>query len=127
VHNINHYIFLPVPTPQIIVFPIGVIQGAMVGSPQHIQCVVNTVYGVKSSLLVMEWIGPGGDSIVNNSRITITPTMSNGNNYTSGLQFTYLMEGDEGTYACNLRILRTNVSAVTEIRSLTSKMLGLKH
>ena len=104
--------------------PTGVIQGAMVGSPQHIQCKVSTINGVESSSVLIEWMGPGEELIVNNSRIIITPTISNGNNYTSGLQFTYLMEGDEGRYTCNVRILRTNISAFIKLSNLTGEQIS---
>ena len=82
----------------------------MVGSPQDIQCIVSTVSGVELSLVMISWMGPGGESITNDSRVTISPTTSSGNNYTSSLQFTYLMEGDEGMYTCNVMILETNGS-----------------
>ena len=90
--------------------------GVMVGSPQNIQCIVNTVSGVESSLVLISWMGPGGESITNDSRVTITPTTSSGNNYTSSLQFTYLMEKDEGMYTCNVTILETHVSSLVEIK-----------
>ena len=102
--------------------PSGPIQGAMVGSPQDIQCIVSTVSGVEMSSVMISWIGPGGESITNDSRVTISPTTSSGNNYTSSLQFTYLMEGDEGMYTCNVMILRRNKSSTVELSSLTSKL-----
>ena len=80
----------------------------MVGSPQVIQCIVSTVSGVEFSSVIIRWMGPGGESITNDSRVTISPTTSSGNNYMSGLRFTYLMEGDEGMYTCNVTILETN-------------------
>ena len=42
---------------------------------------------------------------MNDSRVTITPTTSSGNTYTSSLQFAYMMEGDEGFYDCIVMIL----------------------
>ena len=101
--------------------PSGPIQGAMVGSPQDIQCIVSTVRGVELSSVMISWMGPGGEYITNDSRVTISPTISSGNNYTSSLQFTYLMEGDEGMYTCNVVILDTTVSDFLELQSLTSK------
>ena len=101
--------------------PIGPIKGAMVGSPQDIQCIVNTVSGVELSSVMISWMGPGAESITNDSRVTISPTTSSGNNYTSSLQFTYLMEGDEGMYTCNVMILDTFVKGVVEIDKLTGK------
>ena len=87
----------------------------MVGSPQDIQCIVSTVSGVELSSVMISWMGPGGESITNDNRVTISPTISNGNNYTSSLQFTYLMEGDEGMYTCNVMILETSMTQVVEI------------
>ena len=91
----------------------------MVGSPQDIQCIVSTVSGVELSSVMISWMGPGGESITNDSRVIISPTTSSGNNYTSSLQFTYLMEGDEGTYTCNVVILETNASSFTDVTNLT--------
>ena len=71
----------------------GPIQGAMVGSPQDIQCTVSTVSGVELSSVIISWMGPGGNTITNDSRVTIShPTSGSGNNFTSSLQFMYLME-----------------------------------
>ena len=107
--------------------PRGPIQGAMVGSPQDIQCIVSTVSGVELSSVMINWMGPGGESITNDSRVTISPTTSSGNNYTSSLQFTYLMEGDEGMYTCNVMILETISSNIVEIAELSGKGDYSKH
>ena len=111
-----------VTTPNVTTLPHNPIQGAMVGSPQDIQCIVSTVSGVELSSVMISWMGPGGESITNDSRVTISPTSSSGNNYTSSLQFTYLMEGDEGFYTCNVVILKTTNSFMLELSSLTSKL-----
>ena len=92
------------------------------GSPQVINCTVSTVSGVESSSVMISWMGPGGGSITNDSRVTISPTTSISNTYTSILQFIYLMEGDEGTYTCNVRILEANGSQSVELQSLISKL-----
>ena len=109
-----------VPTPTVTISPSGPIQGAMVGSPQVINCTVSTVSGVESSSIMISWMGPGG-VITNDNRVTISPTTSSDNTYTSSLQFTYLMEGDEGTYTCNVMILETSGSQSVELQSLISK------
>ena len=98
------------------IVPYNLTSGAMVGSSQDIQCIMSTVDGVEFSLVMISWMGPGGESITNDSRVTISPTTSNGNNYTSSLQFTYLMEGDEGMYTCNVIILETNGSNTREMK-----------
>ena len=112
-----------VPTPTVSITPSGPIQGAMVGSPQDIQCTVSTVSGVVLSSVMISWIGPGGDTIRNDSRVTISPTSGIGNNYTSSLQFMYLMEGDEGRYECSVMILETNDSDSLELGTLSSKLI----
>ena len=112
-----------VPTPTVSITPSGPIQGAMVGSPQDIQCTVSTVSGVEFNSVMISWMGPGRDTITNDSRVTISPTSGSGNNYTSSLQFMYLMEGDEGVYECNVMILEDNRSHSTELTKLTSKSL----
>ena len=111
-----------VPIPAIIILPSGPIQGAMVGSPQDIQCMVSTVSGVELSSVMISWMGPGGESITNDSRVTISPTTSNGNNYTSNLQVTYLMEGDEGMYTMRVTILDTIKLQTVVIDILTSTL-----
>ena len=91
------------------------------GSPQLINCMMSTVSGVESRIMI-SWIGPGG-VITNDDRVTISPTTSSGNIYTSSLQFTYLMEGDEGTYTCNVTIFDTGGSQSVEIQTLDGKLL----
>ena len=68
--------------------PSGPIQGAMVGSPQVINCRVRTFSEVQSSLVMISWIGPNGKNILNASRVIISPTTSSGNIYSSSFQFT---------------------------------------
>ena len=110
-----------VPDINITTLPSGPIQGTMVGSPQDIQCIVSTVSGVELSSVMISWMGPGGESITNDSRVIISPTTSSGNNYTSSLQFTYLMEGDEGMYTCNVMILESKNLASLVLNNLTGK------
>ena len=114
-------LYISVPVPTIIISPSGPIQGAMVGSPQDIQCIVSTVDGVDLSSVMISWVGPGGVSITNDSRVTISPTTSSGSNYTSGLHFTYLMEGDEGVYKFSVTILDAIKFQTIEIDSLIRK------
>ena len=118
------FLTLTVPYINITLLPSSPIQGAMVGNPQNVQCIVSTVSGVELSSVMFNWMGPGGESITNDSRVTISPTTSSGNNYTSSLQFTYLMEGDEGMYTCNVMILETEKYASLELSGLTGKSLN---
>ena len=111
-----------VPTPTVTISPSGPIQGAMVGSPQVINCTVSTVSGVESSSVMISWMGPGGNINATNDRVSIGSVTAGGNNmYTRSLQFAYLMEGDEGTYTCNVMILETSELQSVELQSLTSK------
>ena len=93
----------------------------MVGSHQTIECKVDAAPGVSS--VMINWTAPGGGKIMNNSRMNISPTTSNGNVFTSILQFEYLMEGDKGNYTCSWRILENTGSMSVKIQSLTGKML----
>ena len=101
----------------------GSIQGAKVGSSQVINCTVSTVSGVESSSVKISWMGPGG-IITNDIRVTISQTTSRGNNmYASSLQFTYLVEGDEGTYTCKVMILDgSKVQQSVILQPLTGKL-----
>ena len=92
------------------------------GSRQVINCTVSTVSGVESSSVMISWMGPGGVSIISDNRMTISPTTSSSNSFTSSLRFTYLMEGDEGTYTCNVMILDVSESQSVVLQSLTSKL-----
>ena len=93
----------------------------MVGSPQAIECVVSTVSGVELNSVIIIWMGPHGNLITGNNRVIVNPITSFGNNYTSGLHFIYLMEGDEGIYTCNVMILETTQSSVVVLDNLTCK------
>ena len=94
----------------------------MVGSPQEIHCTVSTVNGVEPHFVLISWMGPEGDTITNDSRMTISPIISINNDYISTLEFTYLMEGDEGIYTCNVMILETTATEFIEISNLTGKL-----
>ena len=90
------------------------------GSPQVINCTVSTVSGVESSLVMISWMGPGGAITTTNGRVSIGSVTDDGNNmYTSSLQFTYLMEGDENMYTCNVMISGARRSQSVMLQSLT--------
>ena len=104
------------------ILPSDYIYGAVVGSVQNIQCVVSTVDGVELSSVMISWTGPGGEFFTNNSRVIIGPTMSNGSNYISSLQFSYLTKEDEGSYMCKVEILKTRKSIMFEIDNIVGKI-----
>ena len=92
------------------------------GSSQVINCTVSTVSGVESTLVIISWMGPGGIIDTTNGRVSIGSVTPDGNStFTSSLQFTYLMEGDEGTYTCNVTILESSGNSSVDILSLASK------
>ena len=112
-----------VPDPTVIIQPTGPIEGAIVGNPQGIGCVVVAVDGVELSSVTVDWIGPDGNLIANSSRVIANPVTFIGNNYTSSLHFTYLVEGDEGMYTCNVMILDTIKANYVELSNLICKLL----
>ena len=116
--------------------PSDPIKGAMVGSPQIINCTASTVNGMESSLVIISWMRHGGSyeggsgegygevSSINDTRVIFSQTTFNGSNtYTSTLQFTYLKEGDEGNYICVVKILESSKSDSVEIKTLSSKYI----
>jgi len=82
---------------------------------------VSTVSGVELSSVMISWIGPGGNTITNDSRVIISPITSLVNDFISTLEFVYLMEGDEGIYTCDVMILETKGSDFIEISNLTGE------
>ena len=95
------------------------------GSPQVINCTVSTISGVESSSVIFSWMGPGGDPVTTNCRVAIRLVRSSSNTYTSSLQFDYPVEGDKGTYTCNVVILEAGGSQSFELQSLTNKQVTL--
>ena len=93
----------------------------MVGSPQDIKCSVSNINGMESSSVIIGWMGPKGDCITNDNRVTISPITTINNVYISSLKFDYLQEGDEGKYTCNVQMPGINLSQPIELQSLTSK------
>ena len=86
----------------------------MVGDQLNLKCTATTVSGVESSSVMISWMGPGRDTITSDSRVTISGTTG----LVSTLNFMYLMEGDEGTYTCNVMIMGTSGSASVKIERL---------
>ena len=94
------------------------------GNPQDINCTVSTVSGVESSSVMISWMGPGENITTTNGRVSIGSVTDDGNNmYTSSLQFTYLMEGDEGMYTCNVMILDTSGSQSVVMQLLLGMLI----
>ena len=111
-----------VPTFSVTVTSADSLQGVVVGDTLDIYCTAEVAFnGVESSSVVFVWLGPEGIPIRNSSRVTISPTNSFPNTFNSTLHFSYLMEGDDGRYTCNVMILRANQSESIELGRLNSK------
>ena len=53
--------------------------------------------------------------------MTISSTTRDDNDFTSILQFSYLEEGQEGTYSCRVRILEAAASELVELSNIAGK------
>ena len=78
-----------------------------VGRTEDIVCTGSRISGVEPSALMINWLGPEGNIITNDSdsRLSIIPTTFSGNAYINRLLFDYLVGDDEGNYTCNVAIL----------------------
>ena len=85
------------------------------GSAQVIICKATTVRGVALDSVRISWLGPRGYPVITNCRVTISPTTSSGNTFTSTLHFDYLVEDDEGMYTCNVMILEASGSSSVDL------------
>ena len=104
-----------VPTPNIFLRP----NVNEIGQPVDLVCSIALSSTVDPSTVELMW-----DFISNDSRVivipaTVTTDDSIGSIYTTVIQFEYLMEGDEGNYACNL-IIQDSVESNFELE-LTGK------
>jgi len=98
------------PTPRTFLDP-DVSRG-VIGEAIDIVCTVTITSTVDRNLVNLNWVG-----ITSSSRVTVIPTFlttdeSIGNIYTTIIQFTYLMEGDQGNYICNLMIEDSTESTI---------------
>jgi len=112
-----------VPSLTIAIVPFGPLQGDLVGTHQEIHCTASTVSGVLLNAVKMTWTGPGGVIANSSNRVTINPTMVDGNDFISTLDLAYLMEGDDGTYSCDVMILEAGASDSIEINNLTGEFV----
>ena len=94
-----------------------------VGEQQAIVCTVISIPVVDlNNSLMFTWIAPDGVNI-NDERLTIMPTVINGSNHTSILQFDYLMESDVGTYKCDITSNKSSFTPLVYLRDLYSKYI----
>lgn len=120
----SHFpLILVVPTFSVAVSLVDSLQEVAVGDSIDIHCIAEIAFnGVEPSSVIFQWLGPEGIPITNNSRVAISPTNSFASIFNSTLHFSYLMEGDDGLYTCNVMILKANESDSIELRRLNSKM-----
>ena len=64
------------------------------GSSKMIQC---TAIGMGLNSVTFNWMGPERNTLANDDRVIVTDS-----GLMSTVTFMYLMEGDEGTYTCNV-------------------------
>ena len=98
------------------------VTNVLASDPLEIYCAIDTADISNSDDVTVSWTGPNG-AITNDGRLTIIPTVSNGTNHISTLQFTYLSEDDKGLYECSSTILgyEENKTAPVELTNLTSE------
>ena len=102
------------------------LEDAMVGDHLQINCIVTTISGVEPESVIIIWSGPPGEGFAGDpisseigGRVTFSDAADGGgNNFTSTLSISYAMEGDEGTYTCNVMILNATGTASIEIENL---------
>ena len=118
-----------VPEPTVVISPLMPLEDVMVGDHLQINCIVTTISGVESESVIIVWSGPPGEGTaegpitsVLGGRVTFSNvTDSGGNNFTSTLNISYVMEGDEGTYTCDVMILNATGTDSIEIENLPSQ------
>ena len=88
----------------------GAVENLTVGDPHVIQCEVHNDQIVNSDIVNITWIGPYNNTIVNDSRMSVTTYISVGHNHTSTLYFSSLNEGDKGSYTCHVEIRGNRIS-----------------
>jgi len=93
----------------------------MVGDLLTLECMVSTVRGVEFDSVMISWMGPGGRIDADGSRVIVNLITSSNNVYTSIVQFTYLMEGDNGTYTCNVMVLEVPGTVSIDLGTLASE------
>ena len=95
---------------------LGAVENLTAGDPHVIQCEVHTDQRV---LLNITWIGPNNNTIVNDSRMSVTTSNSVGYYHTSTLNFSPLSEGDKGSYTCHVEIHGNKHSASSKLSVLS--------
>ena len=95
--------------------------------PFEIYCTIYTPNTTNSDDVTISWTGPNG-VITNDGRLNITPTVSNGTNHTSTLQFSCISEDDKGLYECSTTVLdyEENKTASVDLTNHPSELVMCK-
>ena len=111
-----------VPVPKLRTQPSGFFSGR-IGEMQDIICSVTITSTVDSSTVELTWTN-ASSIITSDNRVTITSTNITANlhsfTYTTTIQFAYLMEGDEGSYTCNVVVDDMMESSTTVLQNFRS-------
>ena len=105
------------PSPRIFLRPNHLQQG-IIGKATELVCIIAISSTEQSSSIVLTW-----NFISNDNRVTVIPTTittddSIGIIYTTVIQFAYLMEGDEGNYACATTIEENSGESIYNLETI---------
>ena len=110
------------PVPRISTQPSRFFSGR-IGEMQDIICSVTITSAVDPSSVELTWTN-ASSIITSDDRVTIMPTNITANlhsfTYTTTIQFAYLMEGDEGSYTCNVVVDEMMESSTTVLQNFRS-------
>ena len=121
--------FHTVPVPRISTQPSGFFS-RRIGEMQDIICSVTITSAVDPSSVELTWTNASSIATSDN-RVTIIPTSTTANlhsfTYTTTIQFAYLMEGDEGSYTCNVVVDQMMESRTTVLQNFRSMLKIIKN
>ena len=110
------------PASRVSLQPSGILQ-RVVGEMQNFICSITINSTIDPNSVELTWTYDDSN-ITTDDRVTIIPTIITGNQssftYTAAIQFTYLMEGDEGNYTCNVISDNITESGSVILQSLIS-------
>ena len=90
------------PAPRIFLRP-NDLQG-IIGEMHELICVVALSSTIDTTTVQLQWDFSSNDSRITVLPATVTTDDSIGNIYSTVIQFTYLVEEDEGNYTCTLTV-----------------------
>lgn len=96
---------------------------------QDIICSVTITSAVDPSSVELIWTN-ASSIVTSDDRVTIMPTNITANlhsfTYTTTIQFAYLMEGDEGSYTCNVVVDQMMESRTIVLQNFRSMLKVIK-